>query len=82
MTETTVMTKQEANAELSDILKRVESLMTTAENLADEYGLTFTSPIGAYGMGGDFYGKGSKEFPSEDWYPSTDDGWRSSSASC
>jgi len=78
MTETTVMTKQEANGKLSDILKQVKSLMTSAENLADEYGLEFSSPIGKYGMGGWYVGKKNSD---EDWSPSSH-GWQASSQSC
>lgn len=76
------MNKQEANAKLAELLKSAGTAIIKAESLADEFGLSFSSPIGAYGMGGWYYGKGSTDHPAEDWYPSTDDGWQSSSASC
>lgn len=76
------MNKQEANAKLAKLLKKVQTSIDEAESLANEFGLTFDSPVGVYGMGGTFYGKGSTDHPAEDWYPSTNDGWQSSSASC
>jgi len=76
------MNKQEANAKLAELIKTAETAISEAETLADVFGLTFSSPVGAYGMGGDYYGKGTTDYPAEEWYPSTDDGWQSSSASC
>lgn len=76
------MNKQEANAKIAELIKEAGKLIADAEALADTYGLMFSSPVGAYGMGGDYYGKGTTDYPAESWYPSTDDGWQSSSASC
>lgn len=78
------MNKQEANAKLAELIKTAENAISEAESLADEFGLSFSSPIGAYGMGGWYYGKGTEENQGENWDSSDDDsdGWQSSSASC
>jgi hypothetical protein len=76
------MSKEEANKVLSEKLAAVKALMSECENLADEHGLSFSSPIGEYGMGGQFYGKGPANEDGE-WEESDSNyGWVSSSNNC
>ena len=76
-----MVTKKEASTEIATKVKLALALVKEAEALADEHGLEFSVNI-AYGMGGWYTGKGSRE----DWDSSEstegDFGWSASSQSC
>ncbi len=76
------MSKEEANKLLAEKLKAASDLIKECETLADEHGLSFSSPVGEYGMGGQFYGRGPANEDGE-WEESDSNyGWVSSSANC
>ena len=56
------LTKEQANALLSDKLSQAQALINECEKLADEHGLDFSMDL-AYGMGGT-YEEGA-------WHPSS-----------
>lgn len=71
------MNKEKAAAAIADKVNQAEKLISEAEKLADEHGLEFDfSP--AYGMGGEYIGKGSPRLASG-W---NEQGWNPSSQSC
>ncbi len=82
------MTKEEANKKISENLEQIKALLNEAYGLANEYGLSFKTPIQKWGMGGNYNGKGRGEFERKeegsgdgDWYYSNE-GWQSSSERC
>lgn len=52
------MTREEANKNVSNLLEQARGLIREAEKLCDKYGLEMSSPVGAYGMGGTYVGRG------------------------
>jgi hypothetical protein len=75
------MSKEEANKLISQKMQEAKNLISECEKLADEHGLSFSTPVDEYGMGGTFYGKGQADENGE-WENSSESGWVSSSASC
>lgn len=71
-------TKEEANKILGARLVEAKRVMKECQDLADEYGLSFSSPIDVYGMGGTYYG----EKMEEEWVESNKGQWLASSQSC
>lgn len=76
---TTQLTREEANARINALLEIVREAMAEAEGLADEHKLSFSSPIGAYGMGGTYDGNWEND---KDEWGERSDGWYPSSQSC
>lgn len=74
------ISREEANKQLSEKLEEVKKLISECEDIADEHGLTFSSPISHYGMGGDFTGKGPADENGE--WENSSTGWQSSSERC
>lgn len=68
------MTRQEASAQIAEILAAVNDLLSDAEDLAEAHGIGFSWGGPAYGMGGYYSGTGRN--------PSEDGGWIASSQSC
>lgn len=60
--------RQDANARIAAKLKEASALVKECEAIAKEFGVDFESPIGAYGMGGNFDGASGE--------------WNSSSSNC
>lgn len=77
-----VTNQKEANEVLSKLVRQADTLIEAAQCVADEFGLTFDSPIDQYGMGGRYIGEGTEEFPAESWRASDAGKWISSSSQC
>lgn len=75
----TTLTKQEANAKISEHLAAAYASINAAEALAIEHDLTFNFEI-AYGMGG--YFKGADADQEGGGYGESQNGWYPSSQSC
>lgn len=52
------LSKEQANALIAEKLVEVSVAITECQKIADQFALTFYSPIGAYGMGGQYCGTG------------------------
>ena len=82
------LTKEEANKLLTKTLDEAKAKISECEEIAEEYGLEFSSPIDAYGMGEWYRSKKSiekenEEYDEEDRIDADEDsGWVSSSSSC
>ena len=76
------MSKEEANKLLADKLAEAKKLISECEDIADKHGLSFSSPVNEYGMGGHYYGKGPANEDGEWENSDSDYGWVSSSAQC
>ena len=76
------MSKEEANKLLAEKLVEAKKLIAECEDIADKHGLSFSSPVGEYGMGGTYQGRGPANEDGE-WEESDSNyGWVSSSANC
>jgi hypothetical protein len=71
-------TRKTADKQITDLLSQARSLITQAENIADENGITFTFSL-EYGMGGTYYPHGREN--DHEW-ESSFEGWVSSSSQC
>ena len=71
-------TRKTADKQITDLLSQARSLITQAENIADENGITFTFSL-EYGMGGTYYPHGREN--DHEW-ESSFEGWISSSSQC
>jgi hypothetical protein len=74
----TTLTKEEANAKISEHLAAAYASINEAETLAVEHGLSFSFEV-AYGMGGSFSGS---EYGQPGEFGDEFDGWYASSQSC
>ena len=78
------LTQEQAVAEIQRLTQEAQTLITQAEQLADEYGIPFTFSV-AYGMGGTYIPAPSDK---EDWnrsdcYEDEENyGWVSSTSDC
>ena len=73
-------TRKTADKQITDLLSQARSLITQAENIADENGITFTFSL-EYGMGGTYYPHGRENDGDDEW-DSSYEGWVSSSSQC
>ena len=85
--ENNIFTKEQANARLEEVLKEAKSKIKEAEKLAEQYGLTFASPIQEYGMGGwyrseKFLKEENEKYGEGSWDLENDVGWITSSSNC
>ena len=73
-----------AQTHLTKKLAELAKLLKECENLADEYGLMFDSPVKEYGMGGTYYGKGKGVWKADkdEEYDDEHYGWNSSNRGC
>ncbi len=77
-----VTTQKEANELMYKLISQAGTLVSNAQCVADQFGLTFNLDIGGYGMGGTYIGEGTDEFPMEGWRASSAGEWQASSQSC
>jgi len=59
--------KQQASADIADLIRQAQKLVDKAEDIAREAGVGFYMDLGDYGMGG---------------YYDPEEGWQASSMSC
>ena len=71
-------TRKTADKQITDLLSQARSLISQAENIADENGVTFCFNL-EYGMGGTYYPHGREN--DHEW-ESSFEGWVSSSSQC
>lgn len=72
--------KRDAATKIEALLKQAQSLVYTAESLADEHDLSFTMNLGGYGMGGSY--EPIKEGDTDEWGDPVESGWNASSQNC
>ena len=71
-------TRKTADQQIADLLSQARSLISQAENIADENGVTFSFSL-EYGMGGTYYPHGLEN--DHEW-ESSFEGWVSNSSQC
>lgn len=79
-TQVSANTRKTADKQISDLLSQARSLITQAEDIADENGVTFSFSL-EYGMGGTYYPHGREDDGDHEW-ESSYEGWVSSSSQC
>lgn len=79
MSEYTNEQKREALNQIAKLISDAGSLVSEAEDIADEYGLEFDMDLGGYGMGGTYY---SPKYHEEQGLRYSEPGWNASSQSC
>lgn len=81
MSDTKQLTREQANARISELLALASEAISEAEALADEHKLSFSSPLDhVYGMGGSYDGNWQDE--TDEWGDPKEHGWYPSSQSC
>lgn len=79
-TQVSANTRKTADKQISDLLSQARSLITQAEGIADDNGVTFSFSL-EYGMGGTYYPHGREDDGDHEW-DSSYEGWVSSSSQC